>query len=173
MSSSKPRSHSLAALIVPLGAFLLIASTPAHPHRSQATYAPTQSPKPTPYVVLPTSQAFPSSTDLSLIQVRVDSIEQALQVQTQAFSAAISRAESNMNLLLAIIAISSVVVALLGFGIVRFWISQGVSQHVSRTTTDEVRALAEQEIHRLRSQWDPKFAELYDEYKRLGTKKQP
>lgn len=123
----------------------------------------------------PTSAATPlpqsNPSDTALLQAKVESLEAALEIQTRAFNAAITRAESNMNLLLAIIAISSAVLALLGFGIVRFWISQSVDQHISKATSTEVRSLVERELARLRADWDPRFAALYEEYKRLGALK--
>lgn len=118
----------------------------------------------TPIPLTPT----PSIVDLSN---RIDNIERTLggheilvEVQSNTFNATVSRMESNLNLLLTIIGIVSILIALLGYGVVRMWIRSQVEQRIKGITSEEISRLSEDEVSRLREEWEPKFRDLYDEY---------
>jgi hypothetical protein len=107
------------------------------------------------------------SVDILLLNSRLESLENSQKIESNAFSAAIARSESNMNFLLAIIAISTILLAIIGLSVVKTWIAQSVNQYISKTTSNQMNLLIEKEIQKLRSDWDSKFSELYEEYKRI------
>jgi hypothetical protein len=126
-----------------------------------------QAPTPTP--VPPTPTQTPLSVELQVIELerRLDHLESLIQVQSNVYDATVQRMESNLNLLLAILAVASLLAAVLGLGIVRVWIRSLVEERLRNTTSQEVSRLVQKEVSFLREEWEPKFAELYEEYNRL------
>jgi predicted membrane protein len=102
------------------------------------------------------------------LQRRIDDLGSLVEVQSNSFNATVSRMESNLNLLLIILAVASLLIAILGFGIVRVWIRALVERQLRDITTREASTIVKDEIKKIREEWDPKFAEIYDEYCKSG-----
>jgi hypothetical protein len=126
-----------------------------------------QAPTPTP--IYPTPSQTPIAVELRVIELerRVDLLESLLEVQSNVYNATVQRMESNLNLLLAILAIASLLAAILSLGFARVWIKSLVEERLRGTTSQEVSRLVQKEVDSLREEWEPKFTELYDEYSRL------
>lgn len=116
-----------------------------------------------------TTPTIPPEFDLRVqaIEKRLDDMQMLVEVQSSVNDATVSRMESNLNLLLAILATGSLLAAVLGFAIVRIWIRSLVENQLRQITSQEVARLADAEVRRLREEWDTKFAELYQEYHRV------
>ena len=122
---------------------------------------------PTPILFTPSPN---QTSEIEVTNARLQALEQQLDVQAQLFEATVARMESNTNLLLAIMAIASVLLAVMGFGVVRFWISNTVEGQLRKALSEQMQSLAEREISRLRSEWESKFLALYEEYKGIRPK---
>jgi hypothetical protein len=107
---------------------------------------------------------------IQAIERRLDDIQTLVEVQSSANDATVSRMESNFNLLLAILAIASLLAAILGYGIVRVWIRSLVENRLKQITSQEISRLVDEEVSRLRDEWEPKFVELYEEYSRVANR---
>jgi len=171
-NSKEPNSNMnklFSILAIPLVIILILSLSliSAKPIRSPTLATSTQTPE------SPTSTPTASVTDnrISSIETRVNSLESFVEIQSRSYDAAVSRMESNLNLLLAILAIASVVVALVGFGAVRLWITYTVQTQLKQATADEVKKVTEAELQRIRSEWEPKFAQLYEEYRKTISRK--
>lgn len=154
-------ANLLAAAYVPLSA---LASTV----RSQIQTATMVPPTPTPIQTATPSLDF----RVSDLETRCEDMTLLLETQSSAFDAAMRRAESNINLLLAILAVASVVAALAGLLVARVWIRSLVEERVKAATAEEVSRLAQEELDRLKKEWEPKFAQLYADYNRLCSRGQ-
>ncbi len=138
---------------LPVGCLDVLAATPVQP----TSTPPPSIPTPTPIDVGPR---------IDQLEKRLDDLGYVLEVQSNTFDATVSRMESNLNLLLMILAIASLLAAILGFGIVRVWIRSLVENRLKDLTSQEVSRATQEELDRIRKEWDPKFAELYEEYRR-------
>lgn len=118
-----------------------------------------------------TSPLIPDENRIEAIEAKLQSLEKNIQTQSEAYSATVTRMEANMNLLLAVMAVASLLVAILGFGFVKIWLRQLVEERVQKALSQEVNELAKNEIDKLRREWDPKFASLYDEYRKTISRK--
>src|SRR5689334_5356951 len=95
---------------------LLFVEVPAYAY-SKVTPTPVVNP------VTPVT-AVPNSSQVNVLEERINSLEKTIQTQSEAYSTTVTRMEANMNLLLAVIAVASLLVAFLGFGVVKIWIRQ-------------------------------------------------
>ena len=93
---------------------LLFGEAPA-PAYSKGTPTPVVTP------VIPAT-VVPNSSQVDVLEERIHSLEKTIQTQSEAYSTTVTRMEANMNLLLAVIAVASLLVAFLGFGVVKIWI---------------------------------------------------
>jgi hypothetical protein len=118
-----------------------------------------------------TSTVVSDSSQIDVLEAKIQGLETTIQTQSEAYAATVTRMEANMNFLLAVMGVASLLVAILGFGFVKIWIRQQVEQRVQNALSKEVTQLAKQEIDRIRGDWDPKFAALYDEYRRTIARK--
>lgn len=84
--------------------------------------------------------------------------------QSNIFNASVSRSESNINLLLALMAISSIIFGLIGLGFIKKWVENSVENYINNISEKKLSKLMEYEQLRIRNKWDPKFAKIYDEY---------
>jgi hypothetical protein len=125
-------------------------------------------PTPSRPIPTPTPTSGPTEVELKIegIERRLDDIQALVEVQSSTYDATVTRVESNFNLLLAILAIASLLTAILGFGFVRIWIRSLVEDQLKQITSREISHLIEREVHRLRDEWEPKFVELYEEYQK-------
>lgn len=121
----------------------------------------------------PSPTALPTVVDpeIAVLDARVQGLESAMQVQTAAYSAAVSRMEMNINILLGIIAVASLLAAIVGFGVVRNWIRLQVEEGLQKALTKELDEKVDKAISGMRADWESRIASLYDEYKRALTKK--
>jgi hypothetical protein len=156
----------LAILLVTV-LILSLSPTFAEPIRSPTSATSTQ----TPESLTSTPTASVTDNRINSLEARVDSLKSFVEIQSRSYDAAVSRMESNLNLLLAILAITSVVVALVWFGSVRLWITNTVQTQLKQATAEEVKKVAEAELQRIRSEWEPKFAQLYEEYHKIISRK--
>lgn len=119
--------------------------------------------------VPPAPTPTPLAVELQVIELerRFDHLESLVQVQSNVYDATVQRMESNLNLLLAILAIASLLAAVLGLGFARIWIRSLVEERLRNTTSQEVSLLVQKEVGLLRDEWEPKFTALYEEYNRL------
>lgn len=117
----------------------------------------------------PTPTPTPLAVELQVreLERRFDSLESLVEVQTNMYDATVRRMESNLNLLLAILAIASLAAGILGLGIARSWIKFLVEKRLRKITSQEITRLVQEEVSQLREEWEPKFTELYEEYGRL------
>ena len=124
---------------------------------------------PTPTSIPPPPTQTPLAVELQVIELerRFDHLGSLVEVQSNVYDATVQRMESNLNLLLAILAVASLLAAVLGFGIARVWIRSLVEKRLRDITSQEISRLVQEEVGRLREEWEPKFAELYEEYSRL------
>ncbi len=134
------------------------------PAYSNATKTPTFTPIATPTIVTNDSQ-------IEILEVKVQNLETNVQTQSEAYAATVTRMEANMNVLLAVMAVASLLVAFLGFGVVKIWIRQLVEERIQKALSQEVNELAQKEADRIRAEWDPKFASLYEEYRKTIARK--
>jgi len=125
----------------------------------------------TPEPISPTPTPESGDQRFDLIETRMDALEKFVEVVSLSFNSAIARMESNINLMLGIIAVASVILAILGFGVMRLWIARLVENQVRQTASEEVERVAEAEAKRIRDEWDPKMAEIYEEYRRAIPRK--
>ncbi len=116
-------------------------------------------------VVHPTITPNPFDARLNSLELKAESFDTLIQIQSNSFNSTISRLESNFNLILAIAAISSAVIALLGLGFARIWIRDLIEKQIQDTASDEIARIAQKELERIREEWEPKFASLYEEYR--------
>lgn len=164
-------------LFVEIGIALLVVlavtatATPTARASGSCTYQ-VVSPTPPHVTTTPTPPIPPEvSLRLQAIERRLDDMQTLVEVQSSVNDATVSRMESNLNLLLAILAIGSLLAAVLGFAMVRIWIRSLVENQLRQITSQEVSRVANMEMCRLREEWDPKFAELYQEYRRVAKGK--
>jgi hypothetical protein len=129
-----------------------------------ATTSVQPTPTPTPSIPTPTPNDFGLRIDQ--LEKRLDDLGSVVEVQSNSFDATVSRMESNLNLLLTILAIASLLAAILGFGIVRVWVRSLVENRLKDITSQEVSRVTQEELERIRKEWEPQFAELYEEYRR-------
>ena len=130
--------------------------------------AASKTPVPTPTIV---ATVMSNGSQFDVLEARIQGLETNAQTQSEAYAATVTRMEANMNFLLAVMAVASLLVAVLGFGFVKIWIRQQVEQKIQSALSREVTELAKQEIDRIRGEWDPKFAELYEEYRKTIVRK--
>lgn len=125
----------------------------------------TPSPFPTP-IPIPTPVPVVPAPDINDLEGRLDDLQTLVEVQSSVFDATVSRMESNLNLLLTILAIASLLTAILSLGILRVWIKSLVEDQLKATTEQQVSRAVQKEVARIREEWEPKFTELYEEYRR-------
>ena len=148
---------------------MVVLSVTARPVRLSAkavapgVYAST----PVPTAVPPTPTTSSAELRIDALEERIDDLSTLVEVQSSTFDATAARMESNQSQLLAILGVASLVVAVLGLGIVRIWIRNLVEQRLRDVATREFSRQVQAEIDKLRDEWDPKFAELYREYQRV------
>jgi hypothetical protein len=123
---------------------------------------------PTPTPIPPSPTQTPLAVELQVIELerRFDHLESLVEVQSNVYDATVQRMESNLNLLLAILAVGSLLAALLGLGIARVWIRSLVEDRLRDITSQEISRLVQEEVSQTREEWEPKFSELYEEYSR-------
>lgn len=150
-------------IIALLGSILLIWTV-----GFQSSYAGTIKLAPTPIMVQPT--LFPGvsteSCEYKVLESRIDSIQDYVNLQSETYSSTISRWESNLNFILVILGAVGLVVALLGFGFVKDLINRSVAERLKEISQTQIEKAIEQEVLAIRNKWDPKFAELYEEYRK-------
>ena len=129
-----------------------------------------QSVSPTPTIETIQQTQYPQENnkenDIVILQTKVDDLEYLIKSQTVSYNATISRWEANLNLILVIIGIASVFVVLLGYGFVKEFINKTVATRLKSITQDEIDKAINEEVSETRKKYDPKFASLYDEYKK-------
>jgi hypothetical protein len=113
---------------------------------------------PTPTPILPTPTPTPLTVELQVIELerRFDHLESLVEVQSNVYDATVQRMESNLNLLLAILAVASLLAGVLGLGIARVWIRSLVEERLRHITSQEISRLVQEEMSRLREEWEPK-----------------
>ena len=160
----KLRSAALTSfmLIAPMLSFALTGSFGIHMRSRNTTSLLT-----TPLPPTPTPTNVELMNKMERIEAQIEGHGSLIEVQSSTFEATVSRIESNLNLLLAIIAIASVLIALVGYGVVRMWIGSQVEEQISGITSDEISRLTADELSKMRDEWEPRFQELYEEYQRL------
>ncbi len=149
-----------------IGIFLLITIQFGN---SRFSYGPTQTingSTPAPEVS-PTNTPNPFNARVNSLEQQVESFDTLIEIQSNSFNSTISRLESNFNLILAIVAISSTVIALLGLGFARIWVRDLIEKQIQGTASDEITKISQVELERIREEWDPKFASLYEEYRNV------
>jgi hypothetical protein len=104
---------------------------------------------------------------LEVVEQRVEDSQNLLETQRAVFTATVNRMESNFTLLIAIIAIAGLAVALLGVRLVREMVQRAVESRLSTITEERLTRAIEDEVGRLRSENDGRFAALYDEYRKV------
>lgn len=109
----------------------------------------------------------PIEIRLERLQSRVDAFDRMVEIQANSFDSTVARLESNLNLLLAFVAIVSVVIGIIGLGFVRIWIRESVDRQLSGVAQAEIEGALGGELERLRAEWEPKFNALYEEYRNL------
>ena len=62
----------------------------------------------------------------SILEVRIDSLENLIELQSQSYSATVSRWESNLNLILSIIGIASILIAIFGITAFKYWVKSQI-----------------------------------------------
>jgi hypothetical protein len=154
--------HSILALSLFLLFSTLIFITPIgiSSYHNQSSTSST----PEPIKTTPTSNQ--ADQNIQNLEARVNSLEKFIELESNSYSASVSRMESNTNVILVVMAVASIVVAILGFGVVRLWISKMVEDRVTKITSDQVQNATKAEVDRIRKEWDPKFADLYEEYRK-------
>lgn len=125
-----------------------------------------EAPTPTPIPPTPTKTIFAVELQVIELERRFDHLESLVEVQSNVYDATVQRMESNLNLLLAILAVASLLAGVLGLGIARVWIRSLVEERLRDITSQEISRLVQEEVSRLREEWEPKFTELYEEYSR-------
>jgi predicted PurR-regulated permease PerM len=106
-----------------------------------------------------------------ILNSKIDSLESQITIQSNAYSSAINRWESNMNTILVIIAIATVILAVLGFSLVRFYLRKAVEDNLKGILKENIEKIYEDELNRIRKEWEPKFTKLYEEYRHIPPTK--
>ena len=107
----------------------------------------------------------------SVLEVRIDSLENLIEIQSQSFNATVSRWESNLNLILSIIGIVSILIAIFGITAFKYWVKNQITEQYKKAVGEELNLLIKKEMDDMRKEWDPKFAALYDEYRKSSKGK--
>ena len=102
------------------------------------------------------------------LEAQVGTYSSLIDTQNNVFMATTARSESNINLLLGLMAFSSLVFGLIGLGFIKIWVEKSVEKYINSISENKLSELMEKEQFRIRNQWDPKFAKIYNEY--LGIK---
>ena len=133
-----------------------------------------------PMAVTVTSEATPGSPDVRPtpdLASKIDELESTIRIdqrlmdaQSRAYSATVDRMESNMNMVLTVIGVASILLAVLSFGVIRYWIRSMLEERLKSLAGEELSHVAQEEAAKLRGEWEPKFEELYKEYQRLVRK---
>lgn len=123
----------------------------------------------TPEIIAGTQTPIPSDNEKndSYLETRINSLESMLKIQSETYSATISRWESNLNLIITMIGIASVLITLLGIITFRYWIKNQINEQYKKISIDELNSLVRKEIDKIREKWDQKFADLYDDYRKI------
>lgn len=148
----------VAIIIVFLSSFVLLlyaTNVSASNYQSVQTNSPT---------IVPTYTSIPNLLSLNEVNSKMYCLENGLEIQNYAYNSAINRWESNMNLILVIIAIATVVLAIFGFGILKFYVKKIIEDSLQKILRENVEQINEEELRKIRKEWDPKFADLYREY---------
>jgi len=156
----------LLSLILMLPMFLLVDVFRFSAPQDQLP-TPTFTPEPTQSILVETAV----EQRIQLLETRVDSLETFVEIQSNSYSAAISRSESNINVMLAVMAVASVLVAILGFGVVRLWVNRLVEERITKMTSERIQAIVNDEVEKARRNWDHQFAELYEEYRSIKNQR--
>lgn len=151
-----------------IGVFTLLAGLVVAPiGLSQEPVASEQlEPTPNPTIAAPTIGGV--ALRIEALEKRIDDLHALVEVQSGVFDATVARMESNQSQLLAIVGVASLLVAVLGLGVVRIWVRNSVEQGLSTVAREEFSRQVEKEIDALREEWEPKFTKLYKEYEKLG-----
>lgn len=113
----------------------------------------------------------PTTEDIEILKIRIDGLEQSIQTQTDAYNATISRWESNLNLILVIIAVVGVLIAILSIGVIKEGVNRIVEHQLKQLTKEQIDRITETELKEIRSNYEPKFTALYEEYRKTLGKK--
>ena len=82
----------------------------------QTAEPPTAAAPPT---TAPVDNPHAASTNIEVLNEKVNGLERDLQLQTDMYSASVARMESNMNVFIGVMTVASILLAVLGFGVVR------------------------------------------------------
>jgi len=123
---------------------------------------PTPSPEATPQL-----DAQELLTRVRVLEEQLDDAQTLLETQKSVFEATVARMESNFTLLIAIIGLAALAVGLIGVRLVRELIRQAVQSGLQTMTEESLAKAVDEEVSRLRSEFEPQFTALYEEYRRV------
>lgn len=121
--------------------------------------------------ITPTSSPTGGHLDDKYFEEKIENLESLVKIQSEAYSATISRWESNLNLILTILGIATAIFTLLGFITFKYWIKNQIIEKYKEVADNELSSLIENEADRIRKEYEPKFAKLYDEYRKIKKEK--
>lgn len=150
--------YAAIALVLALAAIPIGATHPSQANPQPSTPSPPTA-TPTPLAPVPLEER------VAILEAQVSQDQSLIAVQSNSFGAAIARVESSANLVLIVLAIAALIAALLGFGIVRGWVSSLVQERLEKISREDLDRTIQAELTKLRLEWDGKFAELYEEYR--------
>jgi hypothetical protein len=155
------RHLTITLSLIPILTILFIIGAFGNP-QSQYQSSPSSTPEPTKVTPFATE----TGQNLQILEARIDSLEKFVELQADSYSAAISRTESNINVILIVMSVAAILVTILGYAIVRGWISRTVEERITIITSEHIQNSVKAEVEKVRQEWDPKFAALYEEYRK-------
>lgn len=123
----------------------------------------------TPTSIPPTATQEPVSVEPRVIELerRVEYLELLAEMQSDVYEATVQRMEFYLTLISIAVALIPLLASFLSFFLFRKWVISQVEKELKEITAQEISHLIGNQVDQLRKAWEPKFVELYKEYRRL------